>query len=250
MGLGICLLVLLPACRDIGGRLDETGGRNGAPPPPAETIDDLGAVGSAARPMLRKGSFTQVVIEIANVAGRDPNDNAVSHLKAVLAEVSGKPVSVQEHQIAAGDGSYTAEEIRDRSRMRNNNSSEPTAAIWIGYLDGVFAENEEAIGAAVGATVAAIFPDQIGSISSLLQPGAIERAVLVHEIGHLLALVNIGYRSKIDHEDPEHPNHSNNRGSVMYWAVETLSVADLFRGGPPDNFDSADREDLSMLGRS
>jgi hypothetical protein len=62
--------------------------------------------------------------------------------------------------------------------------------------------------------------------------------------------VNIGYRSRFNHEDPAHPNHSNNPGSVMYWAVEDISIRNVLRGGPPPDFDDADRADLAMLRES
>lgn len=213
----------------------------------AKALDDLGSVGSAARPLLRPDPFTKIVLEIAFVAGREPTDSAVSHSRDVLKEVTGKAVSVQTHEIPPGDDSYSAGEIRDLSRSREAESSPPTGSIWIAYLNGSFSDDDQALGVAAAATVAAIFPDQIATLSSLLVAGGIEKAVILHEVGHLLGLVNIGYESKIDHEDPDHPNHSRNKGSVMFWAVETLSVRDIFRGGPPDDFDADDRTDLKAL---
>lgn len=211
------------------------------------TLEDLGSVGSAARPMLRPEPFTEIVLEIAFVSGQEPDDAAVTHAVNILKDVTRKPVSTKTHEIAAGDDSYSAAEIRDLSRGRETKSAPPTVSVWIAYLDGSFSDDDQALGVALAATVAAIFPDQIGTLSSVLQPGGIEKAVLVHEIGHLMGLVNIGYDSRIDHEDPDHPNHSRNKGSVMYWAVETLSVRDIFRGGPPDEFDADDRADLAAL---
>lgn len=249
--LAVCLLAVLSACTNqVGKGTDESQNKNGAPvPADAEkpALDDLGSVGSAARSILRKDPFTEIVLEIAFVAGREPSPGAISHLTNVLAAVTGKSITAQEREISGRGGAYSAADIRELSKNRSTRSRAPTVAIWIAYLDGKLTDNSDALGAAVAATVAVIFPDQIDTISALVQPGAVERAALAHEVGHLLALVNIGYQSKSDHEDPEHPNHSSNRSSVMYWAVESLSVANIFAGGPPDDFDEADREDLQML---
>jgi hypothetical protein len=62
-----------------------------------------------------------------------------------------------------------------------------------------------------------------------------------------MALINFGYHSAYNHEDSSHPHHSNNPNSVMYWAVEDVSVRNILRGGPPADFDDADRADLTML---
>ena len=71
--------------------------------------------------------------------------------------------------------------------------------------------------------------------------------MLTHEIGHLLALVNIGYESAHDHEDPEHRGHSKSRGSVMYWQIEDKGLVALITGGPATDFDDDDRDDLAFL---
>ena len=54
----------------------------------------------------------------------------------------------------------------------------------------------------------------------------VENSVLVHEVGHLLGLVNLVYQSPVDHED-HHPGHSNNDESVMYWAIESADVSNF-----------------------
>ena len=51
-------------------------------------------------------------------------------------------------------------------------------------------------------------------------------------------------------EDPDHPGHSPNRGSVMYWAVERDLVGTLLGAGPATTFDDADRAELAAIRRS
>ena len=69
----------------------------------------------------------------------------------------------------------------------------------------------------------------------------------MHEFGHLLGLVNLVYKSPVDHEDKDHPGHSNNEDSVMYWAVESADIGNIITGQLPDEFDNDDLNDLSGI---
>ena len=74
----------------------------------------------------------------------------------------------------------------------------------------------------------ALFSDSIDEADIRSRPSVedVENSVLVHEVGHLLGLVNL-YQSPVDHEDPDHPGHSNNDESVMYWAIESADVSNF-----------------------
>jgi hypothetical protein len=74
----------------------------------------------------------------------------------------------------------------------------------------------------------------------------VEQSVFVHELGHVLGLVNLGTPMVTPHEDthPDRRGHSNNQGSVMYWAVETSAIGNILGQNPPDDFDNNDRADL------
>ncbi len=63
----------------------------------------------------------------------------------------------------------------------------------------------------------------------------------------MLGLVNAVYVSPRDHEDKDHPHHSSNDASVMYWAVESSSLGAIFSGTLPDAFDADDKADLADL---
>ena len=45
----------------------------------------------------------------------------------------------------------------------------------------------------------------------------VEQATVVHEVGHVVGLVNNGLPMYKKHEDKEHRNHSNDVRDVMYW---------------------------------
>ena len=222
---------------------------------PAPAYDDDGAVGAMARTYLRRSPASSLTVEVDWVSGREPSQIALEHLTAVLRRELDKPGGITVrlgNRIASGTSSWSIAALAALERRnRASHSSRAQATMWICYVDGSFAANANALAVSYSASSAAIFRDRIGDASSpVVTAPAIERSVVVHEAGHLLALVNIGYRSRFNHEDPAHPNHSNNPGSVMYWAVEDISIRNVLRGGPPPDFDDADREDLAMLRES
>lgn len=97
------------------------------------------------------------------------------------------------------------------------------------------------------ATSFAVFVDEI---SPRLPPGAnaaaFEAAVAVHEAGHLFGLVN-GTGVGGFHEDPDHPRHARDDRSVMYWAVESPSLVEVFASGQPSDFASDDRREMERI---
>ena len=220
--------------------------------PPRLVYDDDGSVGAMTRVYLRRSPARSLSIEIDWVSGRDPAGSAIDHVTTILRRELDKPdgISAQPgNRIASGRSSWTIADMRALEKThRAAHSSRSRATMWFAYVDGRFAENANALAVTFSASAAVIFRDRIDdAATSLVLERGIERSVFLHEIGHMLALVNIGYRSRFNHEDAQHPYHSNNPDSVMYWAVEDISVRNILTGGPPDDFDSADRADLAML---
>jgi hypothetical protein len=218
-------------------------------------VNDLGGVGANGRAILR-GSIPRLVVEVDRQAGVGPSQEALDHLRGTLDAVTDKPGGIvfsAGNQFSSSRTSWTAADLRAAAAAnRSNRSGGGTVVIYVLYVRGGFVEGGEqtaAIGLATNASEAALFPERWASLGAQVLGGAraIERAVLVHELGHLLGLVNLTYRSAIDHEDPAHPGHSRNQGSVMFHAVETTLIGTLFNGPPPDGFDAADRADLDGL---
>lgn len=51
----------------------------------------------------------------------------------------------------------------------------------------------------------------------------LETTVVLHEMGHLLGLVNVGSEMVEPHEDESYDHHCDNEDCLMYWAIETNS---------------------------
>jgi hypothetical protein len=114
------------------------------------------------------------------------------------------------------------------------------------FVHGSLGGDDSVLGVAVRGDTAAIFVDQVrASATPLVGSAGIEAAVVTHEAGHILGLVDLYLHT--GRQDPDHPGHSTDKNSVMYWAVESDVVADLLQGGPPRDFDSADLADLATI---
>ena len=213
--------------------------------------DDRGPLGSACRPYLR-GDVPALTIEVLHQRGARPSSGALDHLVSSLRPVLDKPggIDVAVPREIPGDGrTWRIDDLREFAEdHRQVTSSESRASMLVLSVAGEF-EEPGVLGLAMNATEIVLFPQQIGDLATSLLGGGsqIERSVLLHEAGHLLCLVNIGYTSEIDHEDPDHPHHSRHRDSVMYWAVPNDAVTQVFTGPPPARFHEDDLADLRGL---
>lgn len=187
------------------------------------------------------------MLEVLRQPGADPEPGTVAHLVAALQEGSAKPVSVSTVALPAGGGGITPGDVRalaDRHGRATQGGGQ--AVVRMLFLAGRLEGEDGTLGAAVRGDTAAVFVEQVRSSSSpLAGASALEEAVATHELGHLLGLVDL-VRST-GRADPEHPGHSPNRGSVMYWAIESDLVTSVLAGPPPRDFDAADRADLAAI---
>lgn len=219
--------------------------------PAVSVPSDRAPLGALCRTYLGE-QVPRLVVEVDWQDGARNTKGAVSHLVELLRGVVRKPGGVTRTGGSTGPGDpdrvWTVEDLRrEATRVRAQYTTPQQAAMHVQFLRGRYAE-EGVIGVAYSASEFAVFPDAIDSLSVLLggQLG-VQRSVLAHEAGHLLCLVNVGYRSAHDREDPAHPHHSNDRESVMYWAIDTTAIGSIFSGPPPDDFTAQDRDDLRRL---
>ena len=218
-------------------------------------LDPDGPLGAACRPLLQP-AIPGLVIEVDSQAGAALPGGVVDHLAATTAAVADKPagVAVDTAGTVPGDQQeWTVADIRAAAAAtRDHAQTADQAVVHVLSLRGVPDQDDPAISGAIGiafsATELAVFPDRVDGLAVLLGGDeAVLRAVVVHELGHLLCLVNIDNTSEQGREDPDHPGHSANRDSVMFHAIETTAIGQVFAGPPPDTFDAADLADLEAL---
>ena len=215
---------------------------------PATPAPAVGAPGAWAAYFLRASQSRALTLQILATPGADPHQATVDHLTSVLRTVSAKAVTVTRTTFGADSGGWTSASIASAASSYAPSPRSGVAVVQLLFVRGGYQGDDSVLGLSVNSSVAAIFPDRISSAATgLATPARIEESVTTHELGHLLGLVDLYLHT--GRSDPQHPGHSTNPRSVMYWAVESDVVGDLLTGGPPTDFDQTDLADLSTIRR-
>ena len=239
-----------------GGTTNERGTTTtGGSPTKPQVVDapvDHGQTGSNGYWYLN-GVTPALDVEIDAVPGMAPSQGSLALLRDRLGQVTDKPGGIDilpVRTVAGSETTWTDAQVRaTENHYRTTHNSSHTASIYLLFVDGQ-SEHQGAIGVAFDSSSAVVFEQAIRDAATpLITPQDIERADVVHEVGHLLSLVNLTYKSPRNHEDPDpaHAGHSSDPNSVMYWAIDNVGVATLLGGhtAPPTTFDADDLADLS-----
>ncbi len=228
-------------------------------------IQGKGQPGAWGVEFLSSKSYTSLLIEIDYESGAQPASEALQALEDAANRYLDKPGGIRiESQQMAGKGKgakWTFDEIRAHEDVvRTSKKAGSEAALHIMYVNGGSSSDTDqgsVLGAAYTGSSIVMFKDNIRNTRNNCPLGLgcpssdrVEHAVMVHELGHILGLVNNGIPMQSNHEDPEHEGHSINERSVMYWKVETGNIFDLLAGGGslPLDFDADDRADMRAAG--
>lgn len=212
---------------------------------------------SASNDLVSSTKYTRLFIELDYVQGMKPRTGTTDLLEQRINERLSKPdgTQLQESAFQSTRTSYTNDDLREiESQQRQTQPSGNQMVLYLLFLNGHHSKdtaNEKVLGVQYGRASIAIFKETVDASGGLLgltfNAADVEKAVVIHEFGHALGLVNNGLSMVKNHEDTAHPKHSNNQDSVMYWAVEnTLGLPGLDR--LPNDFDSDDIADIRAAG--
>ena len=213
-----------------------------------------GIPGGLTLACLDDSTYTSMVVEIDYETGYQPETSSTNLLKERLESVCDKPQGIEIKLTETdfeNEDIWTPDDVRTAGwEEKSHDPRDESTLYWQVIFPAGSYEDSSVLGVAVDASTISIFKDSIDDAENFLRrPSAekIENSVLVHEFGHLLGLVNTVYTSPESHEDSSHPGHSNNEDSVMYWAIESSSIANFFDNELPTEFDIDDKQDLQGL---
>jgi hypothetical protein len=195
---------------------------------------------------IRSNRYSKLVFEIDSVEGQEPHSAIQTRIPERFAELLDKPggVEVIFDDTLPTHGSDFAWSNADLDQItRSSFDGDPdsdTVAIHITYLDGHSGgdgDNGVILGVAWGWLQVVMYKETIenscgglGLIGALNERACAEAefAILSHEIGHVLGLVDNGLPMVDDHRDPEteHGAHDFDQNCVMYWAYEGQGLFD------------------------
>jgi hypothetical protein len=196
---------------------------------PNTTVDKQGT-GSSAHKLLAADTYTILNIDIQYAPGMRPLDQSVTNLVNFLSTYLNKPggVNVTLTPVSTvGAATVTLDEIvtfenKNRTIYTVGNS----IAIWILFADADYSVKDVG-GVSFWNTSMVIFEKTIqaktGGIGQASQV-KVESGTLMHEMGHLLGLVNLGTPMVKAHEDASHMSHCSNTGCLMYYATQTSGL--------------------------
>lgn len=188
-------------------------------------------------------------VEIVTTNSTKPGSEEINTIFSVLKQYSGRAPKIDLDTTTVPEQSdYTASQVSNFIKSKRTcYSDQSNACIFMLFLPGTF-ENSHTLGVAFTSTSAVFMSEQFHKASNpVVSEDSIARGTITHELGHLFGLVNLVNRSPRNHEDPTHPGHSSNSNSVMYWAVEDISINAILTGGPPNTFDSNDEADIADI---
>ena len=195
--------------------------------------------GSAAIPAsyIRAEPHSRLVFELDTIEGVTPRtasmDYAAERLGAVLEKPGGLEWTADETIASRGaDHVWTFDELQTLADETFNLEVEAdTAVIHVIYVDGSY-EDENVLGVAWANRHLVMFSGTLENSCDRPLVGeslceVAESTVLLHELGHVVGLVDNGVDMVEPHADEEHGAHDESDECVMYWAYEGVGVIDV-----------------------
>ena len=211
-------------------------------------------LGASARELLNDEIYKSLTVEIQYMKGFMPKQETVNQLSIFLNKYLNKPKGInivlkeirRRKNTALTMDSVVAIEKANRSQFVRDDHT----AIYILFTNSRHVD-KKILGTAYRNTSAVIFGKAIRVNSNArgkLTLQELETAVLLHETGHLLGLVNKGSIAGSNHVDYDYADHCTNKKCLMYHATETKKLSSILIKGKVPDLDSNCVADLVANG--
>ena len=190
--------------------------------------------------------YDRLAIEIDSVPGFEPRAPVEALLVDRLAQILDKPGGIRvlhdESLDDPGHGhAWTFEELRALGDATFDPAPrDGEIRIHVMFVDGGYTSPDSGatvLGLAWGNTHIAVFEETIAKgcrstglgLTDVLDDRACADAqygIWLHEVGHVLGLVDNGLAMVEPHQDAEHPAHDASEDCIMYWAYEGTPLFD------------------------
>jgi len=204
-----------------------------------------GDPGSAALDFVRSDQYPNMVIEYDHIDGFQVDESTQKVIATEIVELVDKLGTVEgitgDAIPAAGeDPSYSIDDIRAiEAEYRDFHTKGKTAALYILHLNGHYetdTEFEKTLGLAYSESSVVVFHQALlatceiekqfapSEYADLLCPTG-EAVTIIHEIGHILGLVDNGIPMTVAHKDIDaYGDHCMNPQCVMFWSNNTPAM--------------------------
>lgn len=202
-------------------------------------VNDLRNVGASATELLASDTYTALTVELQYGPGMQLQEQSVANLRTFLEQRLNKPggIIVQSKPVATiGKSVVSVADITtftDKNRTAYTDGNRITVYVYI--TDAGF-DKGNVVGIAYRNTAVCLFGKTIQSNSGGINQASrvkVESGVLLHEIGHILGLVNNGTGMVTPHEDGDNRAHCTNANCLMYYTIETTGLMNMLNNNVP-----------------
>lgn len=213
-----------------------------------------GASGSLAGDYLRDATYTSLQVEVDYVGSTPPTQAALDLLRTRLGERCRKPAGITitlDESLNSSRTTWSQSDIEAfEATHRDRYSQGSEAVLYVLYLNGGSDQDNgssRVLGLSYSGSSFCIFKESVDASATLaLTSQTIEEAVLVHEAGHNLGLVNNGTPMQTPHQDTANGNHDTDSSCVMHHTIESSLISQLL--GVPNQFGANCVADLQAAG--
>jgi len=222
--------------------------------PSLPSSDNSKPVGASAHDLLASSSFGKLVVQIQYMPGMQLQSQSIANLTNFLSSYLNKPAGVEITQqpiASAGKATMGLSDIANfESQNRTGFNTAGQIVVYVLITDANY-ESVNVLGIAYRNTSAALMGKTIQSNSGGLGQASrvkLETAVLEHEFGHLLGLVDNGSAMQSSHKDATNGAHCNNSSCLMYYQTESTDFLGFLITGSIPVLDANCVNDLKANG--